>query len=180
MSVGAALGGAVLGAFALAGCQSLDMDWMKRAPAEPARAEASDPAALRLAEAGERALEAFSRLADARSRDMPAAMAIPRHVAPELQRKVTVDLLGPLETVAERLAEEAGYDFVVVGARPAVPVMVEVGAKDEPLIFVLNDAGMQAGQAALLTVDAGRMLVRLDWLDGASVKGVRDSAGESR
>ena len=175
MSAGAALGGAVFGAFALAGCQSLDLDWMKRAPAEPAQAEASDPAALRLAEAGERALEAFSRLAETRSRDMPASMEIPRHVAPELQRKVTVDLLGPLETVAERLADEAGYDFVVVGARPPVPVMVEVDAKDEPLIFVLNDAGMQAGQAALLTVDAGRMLVRLDWLDGDPAPRARGS-----
>ena len=166
MSMGAAVGGAMFGALALAGCQSLDMDWMKQRPAEPENAAVSDPAALRLAEAGESALEALSRLAEARSRDMPGPVEIPRHVVPELQRKVTVDLVGPLETVAERLADEAGYDFVVVGARPPVPVMVEVDVKDEPLIFVLNDAGMQAGEAALLTVDAGRMLVRLDWLDG--------------
>ena len=168
MSVGATLGGMVLGAFALAGCQTLDMDWMKKAPAEPARAEVSDPAALRLAEASERAQEALSRLADARSRDMPASVAIPRHVVPELQRKVTVDLLGPLETVAERLADEAGYDFVVFGAKPPVPVLVEVDAKDEPLIFVLNNVGLQAGETALLTADAQRMLVRLDWLDTGS------------
>jgi len=168
MSVGATLGGMVLGAFALAGCQTLDMDWMKPAPAEPARAEVSDPAALRLAEASERAQEALSRLAEARSRDLPASVAIPRHVVPELQRNVTLDLLGPLETVAERLADEAGYDFVVFGAKPPAPVMVEVNAKDEPLIFVLNDAGMQAGETALLTADAQRMLVSLDWLDGGA------------
>ena len=168
MSVGATLGGMVIGAFALAGCHTLDMDWMKRAPAVPAKAEVSDPAALRLAEASERSLEVLSRLADERSRDMPASVAIPRHVVPELQRKVTLDLLGPLETVAERLADEAGYDFVVFGAKPPVPVLVEVDVKDEPLIFVLNDAGMQAGETALLTADAQRMLVRLDWLDTGS------------
>ena len=173
MSVGAALGGMVVGAFALAGCQTLDMDWIEQAPSEPAKAEISDPAALRLAEASERALEALSRLADARSRDMPAAVEIPRHVVPELQRKVTVNLLGPLETVAERLADEAGYDFVVFGAKPPGAVLVEVDAKDEPLIFVLNDAGMQAGETALLTADAQRMLIRLDWLNGDSTPRAR-------
>ena len=176
MSVGAAIGGAVVGAFAVAGCQTLDLDWTKKNGDEKPPA-VSDPAGKRLEEAAIRAEEALAKLARTRSGNRTAPAEIPRHVAPELQRPVTLDLLGPLETVAKRLAQEAGYDFVVAGRRPAAPVMIELEVKDRALIFALNDAGMQAGEAALLTVDAGRMLVRLDWLEGEPAIGVRNGEG---
>ena len=148
---------AVIGAVALAGCQSLD--WKEgRDPAEPV----SDPAAVRLAEAAIRAQEALTRLAAIRG--APPTADIPRRVAPALQRRVTLDWIGPLEAVAARLAADVGYDFVVAGLRPPAPVMVEIDVQDEPVIFVLRDIGLQAGDRALLTADAGRMVVRLDWV----------------
>ena len=82
---------------------------------------------------------------------------------------MTLDWIGPVENVAKRLADDIGYDFVVAGPRPPAPVMVEVSVKDEPVIFVLRDIGIQARDRAHLTTDAGRMIVRLDWL--ASVSG---------
>ena len=164
MSVGAAAAGAMLGAFALTACQTLDVDWLKDKPAEKEAVAVSDPAVLRLAEAAVRAQEALGKLAEARSGSVPAKVDIPTRVVPELQRRVTLDLVGSLEVVAERLAEEAGYDFAVFGARPPAPVIVELDVKDEPLIYVLENAGQQAGRTALLTADATRMLVRLDWL----------------
>ena len=42
--------------------------------------------------------------------------------------------------------------------------MVGIEVKDEPAIFVLRDIGIQARDRAVLTVDAGRMIVRLDWI----------------
>ena len=168
MSMGAAVGGALVGALALAGCQTLDLDWSKK-PGDAKPAAVSDPAGKRLEEAAIRAEEAWAKLARSRSGNGSAPAGIPRHVAAELQRAVTLDLVGPLETVAKRLAQEAGYDFVVAGRRPPAPVMIELEVENRPLIFVMNDAGMQAGEAALLTVDAGRMLVRLDWIDELAV-----------
>lgn len=44
-------------------------------------------------------------------------------------------------------------------------MVVEIEAKDAPLIRIFKDAGMQAADRALLTVDAGRMTVRLDWFE---------------
>ena len=41
--------------------------------------------------------------------------------------------------------------------------MVDIRAANEPLIEVLRDAGLQAGPAATLVVDAGGRIVRLDW-----------------
>lgn len=162
MSAGAALGGMVFGALALAGCQSLDLDWAKqRAPETPAAV--SDPAEMRIAEAVEQAKEAIVTLAEERSAGAAPVVDVPRLVAPELQTRVTLDWLGPLERLAERLAEEIGYDFVVAGQGPPAPVMVEIEVKDGPAIFVLRDIGVQARDRAVLTVDAGRMIVRLDW-----------------
>ena len=164
MSAGAAIVGAVAGAFALSACQSLDLDWMKGSEAEKPAAVVSDPAAVRLAEAATRAQEAVTQLAEERAAGVAPAVDIPRIVTPELQTRVTLDWLGPAENVAKRLADGIGYDFVVAGPRPSAPVMVEVAAKDEPVVFVLRDIGIQAKGRAHLTTDAQRRIVRLDWL----------------
>ena len=85
--------------------------------------------------------------------DVPAA----------LRRAVTLDWIGPVETLAETLAQRAGYRFLAAGPMPVRPVMVSVRAAGTPLIEVLRDAGLQAGAAATLVVDAGNRTVRLDW-----------------
>ena len=164
MSVGAALGGAVMGAFALTACQSLDLDWAKERPGEAPATAVGDPADIRIAEAVVSAQEALTRLAEDRAAGAAPAVDVPRLVTPELQTRVTLDWLGPLERLAERLAGDIGYDFVVAGPRPPAPVMVGIEVKDEPAIFVLRDIGIQARDRAVLTVDAGRMIVRLDWI----------------
>ena len=163
MSASAALGGAVIGALALAGCQSLDLDWTKQ-PTPETPAAAGDPAEMRIAEAMVQVKEAIVTLAEERAAGAAPVVDIPRLVAPELQTRVTLDWLGPLERLAERLAEEIGYDFVVAGQQPPAPVMVEIEVRDEPAIFVLRNVGVQARDRAVLTVDAGRMQVRLDWI----------------
>ena len=93
----------------------------------------------------------------------------------ELRRAVTVDWIGPVETLAEALAQRAGYRFAMGGAASARPVMVSVTARDVPLIEVLRDTGLQAGDAATLVVDANGRTVRLDWSgirrDGAAGSG---------
>ncbi len=164
MSAAAALGGMALGALALAGCQSLDLDWTKDRAGKDEAAAVSDPAEVRMAEAMILAQEALTRLAKDRAAGAAPAVDMPRLVTPELQTRVTLDWLGPLERLAERLADDIGYDFVVAGTRPPAPVMVEIEVKDEPAIFVLRDVGLQAKDRAVLTVDAGRMQVRLDWI----------------
>ncbi len=177
MSAGAALGGAVLGAFALTACQSLDLDWAKERAGKEQATVASDPAEIRLAEAAIRAQEALTRLAEIRSGGVAPTVDVPRMVTPEFQTRVTLDWLGPLERLAERLAAGIGYGFVVAGPRPPAPVMVEIEVKDEPAIFVLRDVGLQAKDRAVLTVDAGRMQVRLDWI-GPKAEGAAPPAAD--
>ena len=130
---------------------------------EPAPA-APDLAETRLVEAALRAEAALTALARVRIGQAPQpAPPPPRRVPPELLRAVTLDWIGPLETLAGALAERAGYRFVTAGPAPVRPIIVRIGADGRALIDVLRDAGLQAGGAGALTVDAGRRTVRLDW-----------------
>ena len=164
MSAAAGFAAVLVGAVALAGCQTLDFG-LGSTP-ETAPAPVTDPAEELLAEAGLRADRTLARLAEMRSAAADLrAPEVPTHVPPELLQKVTLDFIGPLEELARRLAAGAGYALVTAGAPPPSPVLVEIEARDRPLIHVFRDAGMQAADRALLTVDAGRMTVRLDWFD---------------
>ena len=123
-----------------------------------------DRAETLLTEAALRAERAFVALARARSAENPLAdTPLPRIVPAALSATVTLDWTGPVETLAEELARRAGYRFFATGPVPARPAIVAVKTTDAPLIAVLRDAGIQAGQAAVLTVDADQRIVRLNW-----------------
>ena len=136
------------------------------APAVPnvGRTVAVDPAEILLTEAALRAERAFVALSRPRSEEDPLAdTPLPRIVPAALLATVTLDWTGPVETLAEELARRAGYRFFAAGPVPARPAIVAVKTRDAPLIAVLRDAGIQAAQAAVLTVDADQRIVRLDW-----------------
>ena len=125
-------------------------------------AHVEDPAAILLAQAALEAQAALATLAQARAAENPAeAQPPPRLVPGELLAEVTLDWIGPLETLAASLAERAGLAFVEAGQRPPAPLLVDIHADAAPLILVLRDAGIQAGGAATLTVDARARQVRL-------------------
>ena len=163
---------AVLVALSLAGC----MPWQPELPSTPVPQPAPDPAEMRLAEAAERAERALARLArtlpapDAAGA-MPALGTVPGSspapgsspVPAALRQPVTLDWTGPVETLAGALARRAGYRFLEAGRPPARPVIVAVEAEAMPLIAALRDAALQAGDAAMLTVDAKAGTVVLDW-----------------
>lgn len=157
--------GALSGALGvLVGCAWLEVP---EAPAREAGPRMAEVAELRLTEAAlraERALTMLQRIRSAKGETLGAV--VPRIVAPELLQRVTLEWVGPLTALLESLAEKAGYGFVVAGPRPVVPTVVSVLAEDEVLIFVLRDAGLQAGSGALVVVDAERREVRLDWRQG--------------
>ena len=177
------------------GCAPLGLqpDMAREAAAASNKSPRLDPAEMRLAEAAERAEAALTALAMMRAADSPAPVAnVPADrpgsslgsgssPAPaELLRAVTIDWIGPVETLAEALARRAEYRFITAGAPSVRPVMVSVTARNLPLIEVLRDTGLQAGDAATLTVDAGRRTVRLDWtgeLPGSGIR--RDGAAGS-
>ena len=150
-------------AMALSGCAAFEpQPPIAAAPAVP------DPAATMLTEAALRAERSLTALALAVPA-LPLAAAMPPldTVPPALQRTVTLDWIGPLGTLAEDLAQRAGYRFHAAGPAPVRPFIVAIEAGEQPLIAVMRDAGLQAGNAATLVVDANQRTVRLDWAASA-------------
>ena len=147
----------------------------------PARSAAAPPdaAETRLAEAAERAEAALTALARIGSAGTPLPpAAVPVDVPAALRHRVTLDWIGPVETLTRTMAAYAGYRFSMAGAPPVQPVMVTIAAEDTPLIEVLRDAGLQAGAAATLVVDAERRTVRLDWSAERPGPGERPGSGD--
>ena len=148
----------------LAGCVS----WT---PEPPAARVATGPAAagtfaleMRLVEAVERAELALASLAHAvPALDPQSRLPDVRSVPAALRTPVTLDWTGPMEALADELARWAGYRFAEAGRPPARPLIVSVEADAQPLIAVLRDAGLRAGAAATLIVDAERRTILLDW-----------------
>jgi len=150
---------AALCAAGLAGCAL-----SPAAPPPTAAPTGPDPAEMLLVEAAERAERALASLARTlpvpdRASAMPALDSVPA----ALRRPVTLDWAGPIEGLARTLAARAGWRFLVAGRPPARPLIVTVEAEDRPLIAVLRDAGLRAGGAATVTVDAAAQAVLLDW-----------------
>lgn len=173
-----------------AGCAPFWTGTPEAEPAPPAVVR-PDPAEMRLAEAAARAeaaLTALARIESARTpraeprapgrSPVPGSSPALEDVPAALRRAVTLDWMGPVETLAETLAQHAGYRFVAAGSMPVRPVTVTVRAAGTPLIEVLRDAGLQAGAAATLVVDAGNRTVRLDWTAKHPGPGERPGRGE--
>ena len=151
----------VLLAGPLAGCVS----WTSEPPATVAPVRA-DPVEIRLVEAVERAERALASLARAvPAPDPESGLPDARSVPAALRTPVTLDWTGPVEALAEELARRADYRFAEAGRPPARPLIVSVEADAQPLIAVLRDAGLRAGAAATLTVDAAARTVFLDWTE---------------
>ena len=158
---------AALIALSLAGC----VPWPEAPKAILVPPPAPDPVELRLAEAAERAEHALTRLA--RSQPAPdAAGAMPSlaSVPAALSQPVTLDWTGPVEALAGSLARRAGYRFLEAGRPPSRPVIVAVETDAVPLIAVLRDAALRAGEAAMLTVNAAAETIVLDWTADARAR----------
>ena len=136
---------------------------------EPDPAEILVPE-MRLVEAVERAERALAALARTLPAHDPSSALPPVDSVPEeLRRAVTLDWTGPVEVLAADLARRVGYRFAQAGRPPARPLIVAVQAEGEPLIAVLRDAGLRAGAAATLTVDAAAQRVLLDWTEPSAL-----------
>lgn len=124
----------------------------------------ADPVALRLAIAADRASGALQTLASIEQARNPNASIQATPDAPqELRRTFSVNWVGPIEPLAQRLADRAGYLMQVNGDKPPVPVVVSVEAREKTVVDVLRDIGLQAGRRADIVVDVERKIVELNY-----------------
>ena len=140
----------------LTGCAQYKVD--QQLVAEP------DPVALRLAAAVDRASSALQTLASVeQARNPGVSLQVPPSAPQELRRTGSMEWVGPIEPVAQSLADRAGYQMQINGDKPPVPLVVSVQAREKSVVEVLRDLGLQAGRRADIVVDPERRVVELNY-----------------
>lgn len=141
----------------LGGCEWVPME-------ERSLVAETDPVALRIAEAADKASSALQSLAKMEQSQKPIqADAVFEGAPEELMRKVTIDWTGPVEPLLATLADRAGYQFTVIGSPSPTPAVVSVNVIDRPIVEQLRSVGLQVTGTADVVVDAGRKVVELQY-----------------
>ena len=119
---------------------------------------------LRLAQAADRAANALDNLAAIEQTRTPTDLPpLAASAPPELRRSVTVNWIGPVEPIAQQLADRASYELKTTGNPPETPVIVSMNVRNQPVIESLRDVGLQLGGRATLKVDANLKVVELSY-----------------
>lgn len=148
----------------LAGCQM---------PQRNAQVVASpDKVSLMLAEAADKASNSLQTLAAIEQQKAPGVAVQPITGAPEeLERAITITWVGPPEQIVKKLADRASYNFVTLGNRPPVPLVINVDVQNKPVIEVLRDVGLQLGVRGDVKVDSEQKIIELHYAPVTGVGG---------
>ncbi len=121
---------------------------------ERAYAAATDPIALRIAEAADKAAAALSDLSRVEQAKHPAA-PVPNSAGlpAELAMPVDVSWIGNAEPILRDLGARMNYRVTSFNAQPKTPVIVRLEYKERPMVDVLRDIGEQATEVMDLVVD---------------------------
>jgi defect-in-organelle-trafficking protein DotD len=123
-----------------------------------------DIVSVKLAQAADKASAALDSIANIEQQKNPAVPPMRDDYAdasPNMMQPVTLRWSGPVEQVTRTLAERAGLRFRVKGREPAVPLVINVDAYQEPILHVLRDIGLQAGTRADLMIDQNEGVVEV-------------------
>jgi len=131
-----------------------------------------DKVSLMLAEAADKASNSLQTLAAIEQTKSPGVAVQPITNAPdELMRAMTITWVGPPEQLMRKLADRASYNFIALGNRPPVPLVVNVDVQNEPVIEILRDIGLQLGVRADVKVDSERQMIELHYAPVTGVGG---------
>lgn len=123
-----------------------------------------DQVTMRLAQAADRAANALDSLAAIEQVRTPTDLPpLAASAPPELRRSITVNWYGPVEPLAQTLADRASYRFVLTGNAPESALIVTINARNQPVIETLRDVGLQLGGRATLRVDVNQKIVELNY-----------------
>lgn len=73
----------------------------------------------------------------------------------------SIDYNGDLETVLKNIGDMSGYKVKVVGTAPAIPVIINLNAKNQVLADILQNVAYQAAKQSTITVDADTQTINL-------------------
>ncbi len=107
-----------------------------------------------------RSIVSLSETAQA-AHPLPDLAAPPNPASYGMDGLTSVDWSGPVEPLVRQIAKSANYRVSVLGARPAIPVLVTLYDKNRMLADVLRDVGYQCGRRATVVVYPNSQVIEL-------------------
>ncbi|MDD4615516.1 MAG: DotD/TraH family lipoprotein [Alphaproteobacteria bacterium] len=149
----------------LAGCSEWNRLFSdsQTAPGAPIATQ-PDIVSIKLAQAADKAAKALDTIANIEQHKNPAVPPLQKDLSsasPAMMQPVTVRWSGPIEQITRVLAEKAGMRFRSSGRTPGIPLVVNVDAYQQPILYILRDVGLQSGSRADLLVDQNEGVVEV-------------------
>ncbi len=151
-------------ALLLTGCADWNRMTGNDQPAVRPVATEPDIVSVKLAQAADKASKSLDSIANIEQQKNPAVPPVTddyANASPSMMQPVSLRWSGPIEQVSRTLAERAGMRFRVKGRQPAVPLVVNIDAYQQPIMHVLRDIGLQAGTRADLAIDTNEGVVEV-------------------
>ena len=80
-----------------------------------------------------------------------------------LQKRAKLSWYGDIEPLLRQAASMIGYQFQVYGQKPALPVLIQMGSPEYPIIgsilYILQNIQIQARSEAYIYIDSERKLL---------------------
>ncbi len=142
----------LLSALALSACASSPAPTNPQTSADVALAEASYSVS--------RSIVNLSEIAQS-ARPLPAIDPPPNPASYGMGGITSIDWSGPVEQLVKQLTDASNYRLRILGAKPAIPVLVTVYAKNIVVADALRDVGYQCGRRANIVIFPDSRVVEL-------------------
>lgn len=122
----------------------------------------NDAATIKLAEAANsvsKSLIELAKIEESAKPPMRKDLVLPESL--ELSNRASIDWVGPIGPLVERIAKSTHHRLRVLGNPPAIPVLVNVSVRDAKLADILRDLDYQAGFKADIRVNSQMKVIEL-------------------
>lgn len=131
---------------------------------QPKAVEEPDQVQLKVSEAVTQVSKSMATLAQVEQASRGIYAANDRATPPPgMDKIVSVNWSGQLETIVRKMAERAGYKFKVVGKPPHIPILVGIKSKDVSIFEVIRNVSYQANSAADVNIKVDPKVVELTY-----------------
>lgn len=126
----------------------------------------SDDASIKLAEAAGSISDSMMEMAKIEKVLLPKGqdnvVRIPSSY--NLQTRASIDWVGPVEELTQRIASASHYRLRVLGYAPTVPILINMSVKDQSLAEILRNIDYQLGNRGNIHVYPPNQVIELRYV----------------
>ncbi len=127
---------------------------------------AHDEAEVKIAESADSINDSLKELSEIERAVHPGAR-LPKPPNPArigMAGTASIDWIGPVEPLIEKIAKASHYRVRVLGSKPAIPALVQISKQDVPLMDILRDVTFQVQKKADIVVYPSNRVIELRYL----------------